>query len=208
MDSISKNIRDRISTAGVDRLYTVSDFADIGNDSVVTRTLSRLSKEGFLIRISQGLYLYPKQTKYGVKMPTVHEVASAVAAKDNSKIIPSGLTVLNELGLSTQVPMRITYLTDGSPRTIRLGNRSIVLKHAVPRMFAYKSDTFPKIVLAMKEIGQDGITDGVLDSINDILSKDRHPELVRKDYNIAPQWIRKCLAPLKERHSHAKSNMG
>lgn len=195
MDSLSKNIRDRIVSGGTDKMYTVGDFADLCNDSVVTRTLSRMTGEGILIRLSQGLYLYPEKTRYGVKMPTAYEIAAAIAKRDNSKIIPSGLTVLNELGLSTQIPMKMTYLTDGTTRTIKLGRRSIVLKHSVPRTFAYKSDTFPKVVLAMKEIGQSGMTEEILNSIQTILSKDKNPELVREDYNIAPQWIRKCLTP-------------
>lgn len=208
MDSLSKNIRDRIVSGGTDKMYTVGDFADLCNDSVVTRTLSRMTGEGILIRLSQGLYLYPEKTRYGVKMPTAYEIAAAIAKRDNSKIIPSGLTVLNELGLSTQIPMKMTYLTDGTTRTIKLGRRSIVLKHSVPRTFAYKSDTFPKVVLAMKEIGQSGITEEILNSIQTILSKDKNPELVREDYNIAPQWIRKCLTPSQATTRNENNNMG
>lgn len=194
MDSIAKDIRDRIVAKGRDKMYIVSDFADLGNDSAVTRTLSRLVKESMLVRVSQGIYLYPKETKYGIKMPTAHEIVKVVAEKYNARIIPSGLTVLNELGLSTQVPMKLTYLTDGSPRTIHLGRRIIELKHTVPRTFAYKSKTFSKVVLAMKEIGQSAMTDTLLQSIKDILSKDDNQELIRSDYKIAPQWIRKCLS--------------
>lgn len=199
MDSIAKDIREKIVSQGRDKMYIVSDFADLGNDSAVTRTLSRLAKEGMLVRVSQGIYLYPIETKYGIKMPTAHEIAKAIAEKDNARIIPSGLTVLNELGLSTQVPMKLTYLTDGTPRTIRLGRRTIEFKHTVPRTFAYKSTTFPKVVLAMKEIGQSGMTDTILQSIREILSKDDHQELVRSDYNIAPQWVRKCLSTSSQR---------
>ena len=80
----------------------VSDFAHLNNDGLVTRALSRLEKEGVLIRLSQGLYLYPLQNKFGVLRPSIEDIAYAIAEKDKARIIPSGLTALNKLGLSTQ----------------------------------------------------------------------------------------------------------
>ncbi|WP_370757419.1 DUF6088 family protein [Coprobacter secundus] len=87
------------------------DFAHLNNDGLVTRALSRLEKEGVLIRLSQGLYLYPSRNKFGILRPSIEEIAYAVAEKDKARIIPSGLTALNKLGLSTQVTMNSVYLT-------------------------------------------------------------------------------------------------
>ena len=86
----------------------VKDFAHLNNDGLVTRALSRLEKEGVLIRLSQGLYLYPSRNKFGILRPSIEEIAYAVAEKDKARIIPSGL---NKLGLSTQVTMNSVYLT-------------------------------------------------------------------------------------------------
>jgi hypothetical protein len=186
------------SETETDKFYTAGDFADLHNDPVVTRTLSRLAKSGFVIRISQGIYLYPKQTEFGPKLPTVYEVAKTIAKKDKSDIIPSGMTALNELGLSTQIPMKAIYLTNGTPRTIKLGKRTIVFKHSVPKMFSYKSKTFPMVVLALKEIGEENITEEIISSLKEVLSKEKKQDLIRHDYNLAPQWIRKKLLLLKE----------
>lgn len=62
---LSKEIRNRITSGGENKMYTISDFADLNNDSLVTRVLSRLEEEGMLVRLPQGLYLYPKQTRFG-----------------------------------------------------------------------------------------------------------------------------------------------
>ena len=191
--SISQQIKDVILRNGTDKFYTAGDFADLHNDPVVTRTLSRLAKSGFVIRISQGVYLYPKQTEFGSKLPTVYEVAKTIAKKDKSDIIPSGMTALNELGLSTQIPMKAIYLTNGTPRTIKLGKKTIVFKHSVPKMFSYKSKTFPMVVLALKEIGEENITEEIISSLKEVLSKEKKQDLIRHDYNLAPQWIRKKL---------------
>ena len=98
---LTKEIRNIINRNGPNRLYMVSDFAYLNNDGLVTRALSRLEKEGVLIRLSQGLYLYPLRNKFGVLRPSIEDIAYAIAEKDKARIIPSGLTALNKLGLST-----------------------------------------------------------------------------------------------------------
>ncbi|WP_231501862.1 DUF6088 family protein [Bacteroides sp. 14(A)] len=49
----------------------VQDFAYLNNDGLVTRALSRLEKEGVLIRLSQGIYLYPSRNKFGILRPSI-----------------------------------------------------------------------------------------------------------------------------------------
>jgi len=190
---LSKEIRNRIVQGGEGRLYVVGDFADLNNDALVTRVLSRLEKEKLMIRLSQGVYLYPNQNRYGVHKPSIDVIAKAIAEKDKARIIPSGLTALNVLGLSTQVPMNAIYLTNGTPRIVTVGNRKIVFKKSVPRNFAYQSELFPLVVSAMKEMGEGNINDDVVLKLKKILAKETNQELIRQDFLIAPQWIRKKL---------------
>lgn len=125
---LTKQIRERIELQGENTLYMVRDFADLNNDGLVTRALSRLEKEGMLVRISQGIYLYPMRNPFGILKPSIDDIAVAIAQKDKAGIIPSGLTALNKLALSTQVTMNAVYLTDATAREIKIGNRTIVLK--------------------------------------------------------------------------------
>lgn len=190
---LSKEIRNRIAQKGEGQLYVIGDFADLNNDGLVTRVLSRLEKENFLMRLSQGIYLYPSRNRYGVHKPSIDSIAKAIAEKDKTRIIPSGLMALNILGLSTQVPMNAVYLTNGTPRIITVGNRRIIFKKSVPRNFAYQSELFPLVILAMKEIGEENMDDDTVLQIKGILSKEQNQELIRQDFLIAPQWIRKKL---------------
>ena len=125
---LTKQIRERIELQGENTLYIVRDFADLNNDGLVTRALSRLEKEGMLVRISQGIYLYPMRNRFGILKPSIDDIAVAIAQKDKAGIIPSGLTALNKLALSTQVTMNAVYLTDATAREIKIGNRTIVFK--------------------------------------------------------------------------------
>ena len=190
---LTKQIREQIVSQGENSLYMVRDFADLNNDGLVTRALSRLEKDGMLIRISQGIYLYPQRNRFGILKPNIDEIAAAIAQKDKARIIPSGLTALNKLGLSTQVTMNAVYLTDASAREIKIGNRTIVFKRSAPRNFAYKTDIFPLVVGAMKEIGEANLTDNQLRIIKETINRCEDKEAIMYDYNIAPGWIRKKL---------------
>lgn len=189
---LSKVIKERIIQGGENKIYIISDFADLNNDALVTRVLSRLEKDGLLVRLSQGVYLYPSRNRFGICKPTIDVIAKAITEKDRANIIPSGLTALNLLGLSTQVPMNAVYLTNGTPRVISVGNRKITFKKATPRYFAYKTKLFPLVVTALKEIGEDNVDDNMIIKIKDILSKE-DSEHLRHDFQIAPQWMRKKL---------------
>ncbi|MBQ0115839.1 MAG: type IV toxin-antitoxin system AbiEi family antitoxin domain-containing protein [Bacteroidales bacterium] len=191
---LTKQIRERIEQQGENALYMVRDFADLDNDGLVTRALSRLAKEGVLVRISQGIYLYPKRNHYGILKPSIDEIATAIAQKDKARIIPSGLTALNKLGLSTQVTMNAVYLTDATAREIKIGNRTITFKRSAPRNFAYETEVFPLVVCAMKEIGEAHITKEHLMLIKEAIDKCKDKDAIRRDYNIAPGWIRKKLS--------------
>jgi hypothetical protein len=191
--SLSQVIKERIIQNGEKRMYVNSDFADLQNDVLVSKVLSRLEAEGVLVRITQGLYLYPKRTKYGIVMPTLFEIAQAISEKEHAHVIPSGMTALNKLGLSTQVPMNAVYITDGTPRKLTIGNQTITFKRATPKMFSYQSTLFPLIVSAMKELGEKGVGDDVVEHISKVLEKEDDRKALRHDYMMAPQWIRKRL---------------
>jgi len=190
----SQEIRDRIIKGGPNKMYSASDFSDMNNSQLVAKVLSRLEKETFLVRLTQGLYLYPQRTRFGIVKPTMFEIATAVMERDHSKVLPSGMTALNQLGLSTQVPMKAVFITNGTPRTIKVGNQEIVLKRATPKIFSYKSKLFPMVELAMKEIGKENIDDSTISLIKEALSKDEDQVAVRSDYTMAPQWIKSKLS--------------
>ena len=110
---------------------------------------------------------------------------------------------MNKLGLSTQVTMNAVYLTDATARELTIGNRKIIFKRSAPRIifkrsaprnFAYKTDLFPLIVAAMKELGKDNVTDEQIAIIKQTIEKYGSPDEIKYDYSIAPQWIKQRLA--------------
>lgn len=168
-------------------------FAQIGNLESINKALSRLTQKGLLVRLAQGIYLYPKQDKeLGVLYPSVEEIAEAIVKRDKARIIPTGVQALNKLGLSTQVPMNVVFLTDGAPRIIKIGKRTIKFKKTTPKNFACKSEVCGLVIQALREIGSENFTSEQLEKIKQVL-KNEKTELLAHDARIAPAWIAKII---------------
>jgi hypothetical protein len=191
--SVQTRIENKIKSMKRGRILFPSNFDDIGNVEVVKKSLLRLENKKFLVRLAHGIYLYPKQDKLlGILYPTIEEIALAIAERDKARIIPTGTTALNKLGLSTQIPMNIVFLTDGAPRGIVVGKRTIKLKRTSPKNLAVKGEITSLIIQALKEIGKDNVTAAQLEKIKIHLEKEKQ-ENIEHDAKLAPVWISKIM---------------
>lgn len=198
MQSTVNDIEKSIVIKRRGKIYFAADFASFGNPETVKKSLFRLEKSGFLVRLAHGIYLFPKIDKklgLGVLYPSVEEIAKAIAERDKTRIVPTGVYALNALGLSTQIPVNAVFLTDGAPRKIKIYNQRILFKHVVPKNLAYKSDVLMLVVSALKELGNEKATDEDLAKIKLALSHDTK-ENILADLKLAPAWIRKIIIPL------------
>lgn len=191
--SVQTRIENKIKSMKRGSILFPSNFDDIGNVEVVKKSLLRLENKKFLVRLAHGIYLYPKQDKLlGVLYPTIEEIAVAIAERDKARIIPTGTTALNKLGLSTQIPMNIVFLTDGAPRSIVVGKRTIKFKRTSPKNLAVKGEITSLIIQALKEIGKDNVTAEQLERIKIHLENEKQ-EIIEHDSKLAPVWISKIM---------------
>lgn len=169
------------------------DFLDIGSDKAVSKGLERMADHGILTRVARGIYLLTKKDKeLGSLMPTLDKIARAIAAREKAVIVPSGLVAMQELGLTTQVPMNAVYLTDATPRKIQVGKRYIIFKKTTPKKLALKGKISSLVIRAMQEIGKDNISDDQLKKIEGWIEKENRTDLMH-DAKLAPIWIRNML---------------
>src|SRR3984893_12723653 len=132
--SAPDRIMRRARATGRGGVFTPSDFLDVAARAAVDQALSRLVKNRKLRRLVRGLYDFPKvHPKLGLLSPTPDDVAQALARETGSLVQISGARAANALGLTTQVPARSTYLTDGPSRRVVLGKRVVDLRHASPK---------------------------------------------------------------------------
>jgi hypothetical protein len=174
---------------------------EIGSSVAIRQALARLERKGIIERLSYGIYLYPKKDDLlGVLHPSVDDIAVAIARRDKSRIIPTGSKALHTLGLSTQVPMKVVYLTDGAPRKIKIGKQSITFKKTNPKKLAIlriKGKIIALVIQALQAIGQENITNEILNKITIVL-KNEQKENIIKGAMLAPAWISKILFSLTD----------
>jgi len=184
-------------------LFFARDFAALGTGDAIRKALQRIEKSGLIVRVAYGIYCYPKfntfkfiDDKYS--LPTIEEIAYAIAKRDKIRIVPTASHALNALGLSTQVPMNIVFITDGASRRIKVGKgRGILFKHTSEiRNLSYKSDLLMLINSALREIGEGKVTQAQKDIIKEKMQFVSQKEL-ENDINLMPIWVRDIILTLK-----------
>ena len=191
--SIEDQIKDRIKSIAKGKLLFPRDFNDIGSSEAIRLALFRLEKAEFIKRVAQGIYVRQEESKLiGKLLPSAEEVAEAIIKRDRIRIVPTGNYALNALGLSTQVPMKIVLLTDGSPREIKVGNRTIKLKRTSPKNLLAKGEISRLVIQALKEIGNGKITSEEESKILKLLEKE-DITLLKHDIELAPVWVQKIM---------------
>jgi hypothetical protein len=191
--SIEDKIVAQIAALPKGELLLPVDFQELGSSEAVRLSLFRLEKKDFIVRVAQGIYVRPKESSLiGKLTPSAEEVAEAIAKRDRIRTVPTGSYALNALGLSTQVPMNIVLLTDGSPREIKVGKRTIKFKKITPKNLLAKGRISRLVIQAIKEIGNGKITAEEEQKILGLLRKEEVNNL-KHDIALAPVWIQKIM---------------
>ena len=194
--SIENKVIEYLKNKKKGKIYFSNDFASLGNSESIRKSLSNLVKKEVLIRLTQGIYLYPKIDKeFGVLYPSVDDVCRAIARRDKARIEPTGIFALHSLGLSTQIPVNVVYLTDGIPRKIKYGNRAIKLKKTAPKNLAMKGKVSSLVVSALKQLGKENVTQEVKLQLVKALKKESI-ENIQHDARLAPEWISRIILNL------------
>lgn len=188
-------LRQRIATMPENRVLFRSDFPDY-HPEFVGGTLAELTNEGVLVKLAQGIYAKPRKSKFGVVLPSVDKIVQAISKRDNAKVIPFGVTALNALGLSTQVPINYTYLTTGSERTLYLKNQKVVLKRGVPKNFCYTTRLISLMVQALRALKQENVGQEEIQIIRSLITMETDKESLARDVDMMPAWMKRIVKPM------------
>lgn len=178
-------------------MFFSSDLSDTGvKSSLIQKVLERETNAGRIMRLGQGIYYMPKVDEVyglGIIYPSLEEIARRLAERDKVRIEPTGANAANLLGLSTQVPMNLCFLTDGSSKEIKMSNgRTLKFIHAPLKNFTFTNRTLMLITFALKEIGKDNILPEQTDRIRKLLAN-IPLEQTKVDLKLMPAWIRNFI---------------
>ncbi|WP_442921252.1 DUF6088 family protein [Mesorhizobium sp. Cs1299R1N1] len=200
--SVSNRIMRRARAGGRGCVFTPSDFLDVAGRAAVDQALSRLVKIGKLRRLARGLYDYPKvHPKLGHLSPASDDVARALARETGSKAQIAGAHAANALGLSTQVPAKSLYLTDGPSRRVVLGKRVVDLRHASPKHLIAPGSPAGTIVQALRHVGPVRASDVAQLAARRLSAVDKR--LLASNAVQAPAWMRPTLISIGNTASNA-----
>lgn len=194
--SVEKLVLARIEERGRGSVLTPRDFRDLGSRGAVALALHRLVKKEVLRNIGNGLYFFPELGgMFGESIAGTHEIVAAIAKRDGITIRETHAYAANITGISTQVPTRVAFQTDGRSRKIRLrpmrpGSRGneIILRRTSSRYMKARTEVGYLVIQGLRDYGRKHF------------GKEEYAELLRrlpptgkedlkKDLDIAPVWI-------------------
>ena len=187
--SVYDKLRRQIEKCGQGTVFVTREFLEVGSRAAVDEALSRLAKESVIRRLGRGIYDYPRiHPVLGLVPADPDQVATALARQTGSRLQSGGAAAANALGLSTQVPARPVYLTDGRRRTVQVGGQTIELRHAAPRSLAGAGRIEGTVIQALRHLGPEHIDDRTVEQLRQALTA-RDKAALRREALNAPGWL-------------------
>jgi hypothetical protein len=189
IDSVISQIEAKIRRAKPGQIFLPSDFKDLGTSTAIRKALSRLVAQKVIVRMGQGIYTKPVQDKVlGEVLPSIEEIAATLAKKEHVKIMPTGQYALNKIGLSTQVPMKMIFLTNGTKKNISIGKSSIIFLPTTAKKLAMMGPITSLLFLGLEELDLDKLSNREINKIISLLEKEDAKKL-RHDLKLAPSSV-------------------
>ena len=194
--SVEKLVLARIEERGRGSVLTPRDFRDLGSRGAVALALHRMVKKEVLRNIGNGLYHFPVvDPVYGEYTYSTDAVLRAIERRDGVRIRETHARAANITGISTQVPMRIAYQTDGRSRKIRMKPSSpdgqgyeIVLRRTSARYMQARTEVGYLVIQGLRDYGRKHIGKAEYAELLRRLPPGGKEDL-KKDLDIAPVWI-------------------
>ncbi len=172
------------------RAFVAKDFLDIATRGSIDMTLSALLRDKAIRRVRRGLYDVPKVNPQlgGALSPDIDQIARTLARRYRWTIVPEGAWAANLLGISTQVPAKIVYLSDGPNQKVLVGRRTVYFKHARPHALGKEQGISALAIQALRSIGKKRLDDNLILRLRGLLS-DAEKRRLLKATRFGVDWI-------------------
>lgn len=209
MGKVHTSINDYLSKAKKGQIIFPTDFRGTGTEGAIKMALSRLVKDGKLKRVAHGIYYIPKTDPLlGELHPGAEKIAEAIAKKEKIMIKPAGAYALNKLGLSTQVPTRLVYITNGATRQLKIGKMTVKFKATSSKKLSMEGPISGLLIQALEELHLNNMHPETELKIKNLLAKENAGKL-KHDLALAPARVHDYIIKLlkaKENDSMVKTD--
>lgn len=134
--STSAKVNERIARLRKGVPFSIEGFYKLGSRASVQKAMSRMVKEGEIVRVSKGMYVRPKPLP---SVPSIkvtaspEQVAKAWAKERGFKLVSQGLEAAYKLGFQTQAPVKTVLWSNGPTREFKVGNATVSVRHVSPK---------------------------------------------------------------------------
>jgi len=184
-------------------VFSAKDFTNSGSRSAVDLALHRLEHAGKIRRALRGIYYYPKFSELlGQYLSAdIDHIAHAMARKFAWQIQPGEAMAQNLIGISTQVPARYLYISDGPDRTYQIDQTNLMFRHQALKDTRFKHWESGFIVQAIKSLGQNRVTPLLISKIRAWLPPALHKKVLL-DTNTTAGWVYDVIKEITRENSH------
>lgn len=177
-------------------LLSPKEFLHLASRAAVDQAMTRLTREGNLLRVGRGTYAAPVYGRFGVRPPSTQAVVEAIEAATGEMVVANGATEANTLGLTTQMPTREVFLTSGPSRKLRLGNRNVELKHGSRWQLALGKRPAGMVIRALSWLGSEQAP-AALKILNGKLPAAEW-EAMRAARAVMPSWMARAVSEVSD----------
>lgn len=192
-ETITRSVADKVKEAKPGTVFFPADLLEFGAPDAIHQSFSRLARNKTLLRLAKGIYVKPTMDpELGALRPSLEDVAQQIAERDKVVIRPTGAAALNKLGLSTQVPTKVVYLTNGNPKRIQVGRSTIVFKKTTHKQLAVQPETVFLAIQALIALREQADHPALIRQLTEVLGVEK-PADIREGARLAPQRIGRIL---------------
>ena len=166
--SAANIIYQQIETFPLGKPFTTNKFKQYVSSVNLRQILSRLSRRGIIEKITHEIYAKPEVYRGYKLILTGQPLVECIEAASGETVITHGATAINQLGITTQLPMSESYYYTGKNITIKVNNQEIKLVH-INKKYTNKSNHILELILsAAYYLGKENFT---LDTLYKIEAK-------------------------------------
>lgn len=182
--------------------FTSREFLELGSQTNIGKILERLTNNGEIRRVRQGIYVCPKINPHvGEVTPSIHEIVKVITAATGEIIQVQGAEAARLLGLTTQVPIKQTFFTSGRSRKMMVGNQEIEFKHTSPKKLLFADTKVGLAITALWYLGKEKVTTETIEKIVTKLSIEEYNQFNNSKLHM-PAWMARILMCFNQNNSY------
>lgn len=192
MQTVAETILSQAKSLPEGALISAKEFLHLGSRAAVDQALKRLKERKELLPLYRGVYVVPVKTRFGPRAPAAEKVVEEISSTRAETVVPHGAAAANSLGLTTQVPTKLVYLTSGKSRRLKLGAQVVEMKHAPQWMLLPSQRAAGEAVRALAWIGKTRASEALM-ALKQKLPPSTVQELVALRPAL-PGWLSKSIS--------------